>query len=138
MTKMKKNTIYKFTIPLSFNVPPHQNNIIHTFKKRKDGTTYKVTFKTEKLRHFQNYLKAMALSLMNKRKWDMVEKEFALHIKFFCIYRKKRGDGVNMYKTVEDAFEGSLYKNDKNNIDGRFVLDCDKHNPRIEVAIKPL
>jgi len=93
----------KIHIPLSFNALPHQNNIIITRYGAK---------KNDKLKHYQYHLALMAKQEAMNAGWEMLEKYFKAEI-CFIFKNKKHGDMDNCEKTLFDALEGVIYKNDK-------------------------
>lgn len=123
-----KKQIYDFVFPLSHNPVPHQNNIKYTKTK---------AYKTKKLEYYQKQLGYEALDRMNRNGWQMIEKEFRMDVTFYCV-NKKRGDRVNLLKSLEDALQGIVYKDDYYSVDGRIQIKYDKISPRIEVKIQEI
>jgi Holliday junction resolvase RusA-like endonuclease len=102
---------------LESNPPSHQANCLQT----KTGRRYKTT----RLSAFQDYLNFETASKL-KLNGDKLPLHPIENLRMDIIIspvNKRHGDITNMRKSIEDAFEGVLYTNDKQIKAGDTIID---------------
>ncbi len=111
-------------IDLPYNVPSHQAG---SRKSRWGG------WKTEHLESLQEIISYEAVKAMRGLK--MIEGYFSTKLEI-ALKGKKHGDADNMEKTIMDALEGIVFKNDKYGCQMiRYYYYYDK--PSLQIEIKP-
>ncbi len=100
------------TIPLEANPLPYQNQVRSKIQHNRDGKSYVKHYKTSKLNSYQTYIRLMARSAANRVGWEIIEKYFKIEL-HMVFKNRTHGDADNCEKSIMDALEGELFKNDK-------------------------
>ena len=117
--------MFQLKLDLPYNVPSHQAG---SRKSRRGG------WKTKHLESIQELIEYEAINAMRGLK--KIEGYFSTKLKI-GLKGKKHGDADNMEKTIMDALEGIVFKNDKYGIQmNRSYYYNEK--PCIYISITPL
>jgi len=122
--------VYNFTIP---GHPITKSN----FKPKGGGFSADSKAKWDELKEYDFNLGNEVSAQMASNSWGMLDGNIQMMIVVYKI--ADRGDVQNYSKSICDALEGVLYKNDSCiKILGAFTGGIDKENPRVVIKTSPI
>jgi len=122
--------VYSFTV---LGHPITKSN----FKPKGGGGSKESRAQRDRLYSYEENIANSVSCQMAENKWEMLSGNLQMMI---VLYKEEdRGDVQNYPKSICDALEGVLYKNDSCiKIFGGFTGGIDKDNPRVIIKISPI
>jgi len=111
----------------------------HIIGKQRHRCKGNIAYTPQETRQAENTVAALCLSSLGPEAAALLPLSPKAELKLVVAgyyHGKRRPDGSNLLKLVEDALQGRFYPNDKAIVDGRYLIyNADKNQEGIEIKL---